>query len=683
MTLLGKSVPDSFGFLMRLLCLGFVLFGVATQSRADIVISGPVQSPADPVLDQSGAATVTYNFSMNASAAVFSLSLGVFEDTGEGLVDVSSSFSLVSSTNSVCSAVTSITCGSMPVGLTSLVLSTTTTSTQQRNLVLSSTECTNDDETTCSVNNVNFSLQARAAVPGTFEFSQASYSVKEYSGRVAVQVNRNNGVDGAATVSVATVASRAANAATANEDYAPVNQVLSFAAGEAQKTFDITVVQDSKVEGAEVLQLVLSNPSAGASAGQAATLTITDSAGLNDAAGLSENQSAVAAALDTACPSATGALAQRCAELTALSAGDLKNALDQIAPGALFGEGSQAMQITQVQLLNLRNRLNVVRTPNGRQQTGNLNIDVKGEMVPLASIGRMLMDQGGAAGEDEASSPWGVFANGRLNVGRKDARSNLDPGFKFENQNITLGADYRSSDTLVLGGAFGYATSNTNIGLDRGSLDVGAWYVSHYGNWYPLESLYVDWVATAGKADYDSVRKIKYTGFSSSADSNTAGKQYSASVSVGSDVANGPWQLGSYARLDWAQASIDSFAESGGNGLALNIGEQKTRQNTFILGGKASRAISWSRGVIIPGVFLEAAHELQDNSRKVTASFVEAATTSFSVSTAKPDANYFNYGFNFVSVFTQGRSAFFNVQGVAGLDGRTSYAYEAGGRFEF
>ncbi|HET8708044.1 MAG TPA: autotransporter domain-containing protein, partial [Pseudomonadales bacterium] len=531
----------------------------------------------------------------------------------------------------------------------------------------------------------NFSLQARTPVPGTFEFGASSYTVKEESGKATILVNRTNGTDGVASVTVSTQVSRASNAATPNQDFIPLNQPLTFAAGESQKSVEVDVVQDAVQEGEEVVQLVFSNPSAGASVGANATLTITDATGFSASSGLSQNQAAVATALDQACPTASGALAQRCAELVGLNESELKNALDQIAPGALFGEGSQAMQITQVQLLNLRNRLNVVRMPNGQHQLGNLNLDVRGEMVPLASIGRMVMDQGGSAGEEDSSanSPWGVFVNGRLNVGRKDARNNLDPGFKFENQNITFGADYRRSDKLVLGGAIGYATSNTDIGRDRGSLDMGAWYVSQYGNWYPVEALYVDWVATVGKADYDSVRKIAYSGFSSSADSNTDGKQYSVSVSLGSDVANGAWQWGSYARLDWAKATIDPFSERGGDGLALSIAEQQTRQNTFVLGAKASRAISWRRGVIIPGVFLEGAHELQDASRKVTASFVENAASEFSVETSRPDANYFNYGFNLVSVFTQGRSAFFNVQGVAGMDGRTSYVYEAGGRFEF
>lgn len=662
--------------------LVFMLFEFALPSYADVSVSGPSQSPADPILNpQTGSVDIDYTFTLTTTTAVPSLTLDILQDTAQAQVSASSSFTVISSTNSACSSDGSVFCSNLPVGATTLVLRITAQSTNQVSFTTSAS-CVNQDQSTCNVSSVNFLMQARLPQAGTFQFSQTAYMVKESAGTASIQVNRTGGADGVVTVAVATQASRASNAAVAGKDYTAVNQTLTFNAGETQQSFNVQILPNSVAEGQKELLLALSNPSAGATVGQTATLTISDLTGLTSASGLTSNQLAVAQALDIACSSASGALANRCLELSTLSNGDLKNALDQIAPGALFSEGAQAIQVSQIQMLNLRNRLNVVRTPGAGQEFGDLNLNYLGKKVPLGSIGKMLMKQGGSAGE-ENDTPWGVFANGKINVGKQDKENTLDPGFDFKGQNITFGVDYRRNEKIVLGGAMGYAKSNVDIGQNRGKVDIDAWYFSHYGNWYPFEALYVDWVASVGKANYDAERSIKYTGFSSIADSTTSGRQYSVSFSVGSDISKQAWQLGSYARLDWARSTIYSFSETGGDGLGLHVGDQEAKQNTFVLGGKASRSISWSRGVIIPGLFVEAAHEFQNDPRKVTSSFVAVSGTNFTVLTTKPDANYFNYGINLVSVFTQGRSAFFNMQGVAGLDGRTSYVFEAGGRFEF
>jgi len=667
--------------LAAVFCLGVLLWSFVLPAQADILVSGPTQSPVDPVLDGSGIVEVTYTFTISASEAISYMELDLLQDGAAGPTSVAQNFSVVSSSGDACGSEGLIFCSNLPAGMTNLVIRTQLSSTELQTFQ-TATNCSHVSQTTCAGNSLSFSTQARLPVAGTFEFSAASYTVREEEARISIQINRNQGVDGEASVTVSTQTSRAQNAAVEGEDYTALNQLLVFAAGETQKTVEVNVTADAVLEGPEVLLLVLASPSQGASVGEAASLTITDGTTFGDVSGLTRNQAAVAAALDSACSSATGELAERCAELANLTDADLKSALDQIAPGALFSQGSQAMQITNLQLLNLRNRLNVLRTPNASANVGNLNLNVKGENIPLAMLGQQWLAQGGSAGE-EADSRWGVFANGRANVGRKESADGLDPGFRFENQNFTLGADYRRGDTLVLGGAVGYASSNTTIGRDRGSLDVGAYYLSQYGNWYPLDALYVDWVATVGKADYDAIRNIRYSGFSTSAESDTGGKQYSFSLSVGSDVAKGPWQLGSYARIDWARATVDAFAETGGDGLALDIDEQTTRQDTAVVGAKASRAFSWSRGVVVPGAFIEAAQEFGEDTRDVSASFVAAGASQFRVSTRKRDANYFNYGFSLVSVFTEGRSAFINIQSVAGWDGRASNAYELGGRFEF
>lgn len=107
---------------------------------------------------------------------------------------------------------------------------------------------------------------------GTFSFAQASYSVAENvaSGRVTITVNRNS-TSGSANVSVSTVTGTAGAS-----DFTPIsNQVLFFANGQSQATFDVLITNDPYPEiVTEQFSVTLSNPSTG-SIGSPSTATIS------------------------------------------------------------------------------------------------------------------------------------------------------------------------------------------------------------------------------------------------------------------------------------------------------------------------------------------------------------------------------------------------------------------------
>ena len=111
----------------------------------------------------------------------------------------------------------------------------------------------------------------------TFGFSQPAYSVREEAGRIAIPVVRGGDTNTPVSVRFAT---SDGTATALGLDYTPTNGVLSFAAGEVSKTFDVLINDDALVEGDETVNLTLSSPvnTAGATAlGQGtAVLTIVD-----------------------------------------------------------------------------------------------------------------------------------------------------------------------------------------------------------------------------------------------------------------------------------------------------------------------------------------------------------------------------------------------------------------------
>jgi Calx-beta domain-containing protein len=131
--------------------------------------------------------------------------------------------------------------------------------------------------------------------PGLLQFSQTSYTVSESAETLSIQVRRTGDLSGPATVDYLTTSSAAADfgvtAGTANErrDFEKVIGTLYFAPGEAQKSFDIPIIDDTYSGGAdegaqETFNIILNNAEGAAVAGVgAAVVTITDNDSTNGA----------------------------------------------------------------------------------------------------------------------------------------------------------------------------------------------------------------------------------------------------------------------------------------------------------------------------------------------------------------------------------------------------------------
>lgn len=116
---------------------------------------------------------------------------------------------------------------------------------------------------------------------GTLKLSTTTASVVE-GDSVTLQVNRLNGDDGAISVGYSIVAGTASNS-----DFNTSTSTLFWAAGDdAPKSITVVTKQDSQSEANETVNVVLNNPTGGATldnAGKSATVTIQDDDSGNNA----------------------------------------------------------------------------------------------------------------------------------------------------------------------------------------------------------------------------------------------------------------------------------------------------------------------------------------------------------------------------------------------------------------
>lgn len=111
--------------------------------------------------------------------------------------------------------------------------------------------------------------------PGSLRFTTTTLQVAENAGQGSIGVERVAGSDGAVTVVVAATA----GSADAGSDFSPSSEILAWNDGDGgTRTFSVAIVDDETPEANETVNLMLSDPTGGATLGNpsAATLTILD-----------------------------------------------------------------------------------------------------------------------------------------------------------------------------------------------------------------------------------------------------------------------------------------------------------------------------------------------------------------------------------------------------------------------
>ncbi|MFL6589437.1 MAG: TIGR03118 family protein [Chthoniobacterales bacterium] len=118
-----------------------------------------------------------------------------------------------------------------------------------------------------------------ATATSLFQFATDNFFVDEAGGHVDFTVIRNGDTSGTATINVNTSDESQAGHASQKSDYEIALGTLTFAPGETSKTFKVLIVNDTFVEGDEVIDLALSNPTGpgvGLGTPNRATVTILD-----------------------------------------------------------------------------------------------------------------------------------------------------------------------------------------------------------------------------------------------------------------------------------------------------------------------------------------------------------------------------------------------------------------------
>lgn len=373
---------------------------------------------------------------------------------------------------------------------------------------------------------------------------------------------------------------------------------------------------------------------------------------------------------------------------------ELNDSIQSINGEEINATVSEFAEIRGVQVANVGARMEAIRA--GLTGPG---LSFSGLEIQRDDGTTLALDE---LGEDYAIIPaqaddtaWidglGVFVTGGVKFGNKDTTDTVS-GFDFDTIGVTVGADYRLSDTLVVGAAFGYSNYDVDFDTVPGAaadqpvspagqeLQSDNVLFSVFSTWYPVENFFVDGVATVGGSFYDSKRGVVVTSRNDAVDTinDTANGDFTAipfgfSGNVGYDFSIGGATITPIGRLEYLAAHVNGFSEDPVDGaLELEYDDQYIDSLTLNIGASADYAFSTGFGVLVPSVRAELVNQLLGDPDGVEISYVNDETAGvLSTFTSTPDGIDDTYGIVGVGLtgqFAGGWAAFVDYSTVVELE---------------
>jgi len=371
-----------------------------------------------------------------------------------------------------------------------------------------------------------------------------------------------------------------------------------------------------------------------------------------------------------------------------LSDGQQRAALQSINGEELMTPQLRVGEIQDVQTSAIRSRLLAIRaglTAPGISLT-NLDIDIGDRVLALEDLADLEVLPAQAPNEGFLSR-LGVFVTGTVTFGDKDGTGAAD-GFDFHSEGVTVGADYRLNEQLVLGGAIGYARfdadfDETDTSPDGQELDSDGVLFSLFGSYFPIDQLFFDAIASFGWNFYDAERRIEVdnenpaldlgAGPGEGIDTDATGDfdafHFGIAGNAGYDLDLAGARVTPLVRFEFLHAEIDGYTEESDSVLNLKFDDQDASSFTTNLGLEAAYPISTRIGVVSPFARAEYVHEFLDDEDGVAIQYANdpTGTSRFEITTESIDQDYGIVGAGVAATFAHGWAGFVDWNTVVGL----------------
>ncbi len=324
----------------------------------------------------------------------------------------------------------------------------------------------------------------------------------------------------------------------------------------------------------------------------------------------------------------------------------------------------------------------------------------------------MSFPLGGGAGDTDNGlfgNRWGIFVSASSGNGDGD---DAEFEFDFDSYDVTVGIDNTrpgAERTWVFGGALSAGSVETEADGGAGETKSDSVGVTLYGALFGTNGWYLDAALDISRSDIDIDRVVNFTASGKSvfqtSSGDTEGDELGLSIGGGKEFNVGANTVSADIRLQYIDGSVDGLTENivgqdNGFGLALQTDDFDIESFRSEIGIQFTRAISTKFGVVLPFAGATWIHEFEDRGSDIPARFVvdpfsnefnqleedapggSNRPTLFVIPGDENDSNYARLSLGSSFNFAGGKSAWFSIDTVAGLDDINSTRYTAGFRWE-
>ncbi|ELY6245982.1 autotransporter domain-containing protein [Cronobacter universalis] len=236
-------------------------------------------------------------------------------------------------------------------------------------------------------------------------------------------------------------------------------------------------------------------------------------------------------------------------------------------------------------------------------------------------------------------SDWIVWAQPYGGYARQDSTSEVS-GYRATFGGLLFGADRTVAEDWRVGAALNY--SNTSVhgkdNLSGNNSTANNYGVIGYAG-YSGDPWFMNLSAALTRQNYDTVRRADFTGFSGTAN----GKFNGQSVTLQSEFGY-PFTLPAevvltpMAGLTYGYQHVDGYKESGGNGMALDVGSSHTQSVTSDLGARIEKGFDTGFGRLTPFAQVSWIHQYDNRRTSNTATYAAdtIGETQFTTKGAAP-----------------------------------------------
>jgi outer membrane autotransporter protein len=371
----------------------------------------------------------------------------------------------------------------------------------------------------------------------------------------------------------------------------------------------------------------------------------------------------------SACVGATGALAARC--------GETPNGL-----GDLSGDSESSLNPSQI-------------------LSGNVSGIEAAQAKARASRERASSDESA----DLTLGPFSLLVNARYSNEERtrDPSTDRERGYELSQRALELGVDYRVSDRLVWGGLVSYEKGKLDFAGERPGVNftpasragrtdrdglglaVFAAYAFDSGAYLDLTAGY-DWddlTMERRSVFQETTRNVLQT--DSLTRGSTDGRQWWAALNGGMNWSAGANSYGIYGGATYTRSKIDGYDESdlSNTGLAMSFAAVERSSLTGRVGLRGQRAVSTTRGVLVPQVRVEYEREFDGEADTTRAAYL--LDTNRNQLTLRGDSakgGRVNLGLGLLAVLPNGWMPFIDAEVLVGESSWDRYRIALGLRKE-